>query len=199
MPTKIYFVRHGKVKNNSNIFYGRLPRVGLSKIGIAQIEESANYLKSKKITKIFSSNLLRTKQSAATLNFHLNCHDVSRTNLITEIDSYMEGKPFEFGKASRFDHYFSPLRKPGNESMVDIRNRMINFIYRIDKKYKNKSIAVVSHGDPLMILKASVSGLSMELASIRPEDGSYIKYGEIYLVQVIDDKIIIESVFTPNQ
>lgn len=198
METKIYFVRHGKVNNPHNILYGKLPRIKLSETGKEQIKESGNYLKDKKITKIFSSNLLRAKQSAEILSSILNCKDISRTNLITEISSYLEGKTFESGKISNFDHYFSPLRKPGDESMEKIRDRMIKFIYKVDKQYRNKSVAVVSHGDPLMILKANINGLPMKLASIRPGIDNYIKYGEVYLVTAINGKIQMESVFTPS-
>ena len=198
MVTNIYFVRHGRTTNKDNVFYGRIPRVGLSEIGREQVKCSANYLKSKHITKIFSSSLLRARQSAAIISKTLGCNNVSRSNLITEINSYMEGKPFEFGKASKFDHYFSPLRKPENETMTDIRDRMTRFVNLVVKKNKGKNVVIIAHGDPFMILKAELKGLPMELSSIRLGEGTYIKYGEIYLIQIENNKRIINSVFYPN-
>lgn len=196
--TNIYFVRHGKVHNPQNIFYGRLPRMRLAELGKEQIQESSTYFQNIPITKIYSSNLLRARQSAAILSESIGCDDLSRTNLITEIDSYMEGKPFEFGKASRFDHYFSPERKPENESMTEIRDRMLKFVKRSAKRHPDENIIAIGHGDTLMILRAYLQGLPMELNSIRPGLAGYVKYGEIYKISVDNDSVAFEEVFSPS-
>ena len=198
MITNIYFVRHGRTTNKDNVFYGRLPRVSLSELGREQVKCSANYLKSKNITKIISSSLLRARQSAAIISETIGCDKVSRSNLVTEINSYMEGMPFKFGKASKFDHYFSPLRKPENETMTDIRDRMIRFVNSVVKKNKGKNVVAIAHGDPFMILMAELKGLPMELSSIRLGEGTYVKYGEIYLIQIENNNRTINSVFYPN-
>lgn len=198
MATSIYFIRHGKVENKKNIFYGRLPRIGLSEDGRKQVREAARFLKNKNIKKIFSSNLLRARQSADILSTVIASKDISITNLITDIDSYMEGMPFEYGRSSKFDHYFSPLRKPKNETMEVILERMLKFIKKVEKKYPNQNIAAIAHGDPLMILKAHIEGLPMVLDSIRPGMDKYVRYGEIYLVGVNRQKIIIKNLFVPK-
>ena len=64
MKTIIYFVRHGKVYNPTDILYGRLPRFGLAEEGIQQIEQTATYLKQEAIDVLYSSPLLRAKQTA---------------------------------------------------------------------------------------------------------------------------------------
>lgn len=196
--TNIYFVRHGKVKNPMNIFYGRLPKMKLASLGEDQIKESAQYFQNIPISRIYSSNLLRARQSADILSECINCKNRSRTKLITEIHSHMEGKPFEFGKKSRFDHYFSPQRKAENESMTDIRDRMLKFIKNSSLKHPNQNIIAIGHGDTLMILRAHLLGLPMELDSIRPGLEKYVKYGEIYKISVDKNKISFEEVFKPN-
>lgn len=199
MITNIYLIRHGSIENTKNIFYGRLPKMRLSETGVRQMEKSARFLKNKNITKVFCSNLLRSKQSANIISKNINCKNISKSNLITEINSYMEGEPFSLFKSTRFDHYFSSLKKPSNESMDQIAERMLKFINFVAKKYKRKNIAVISHGDPIMILNAKISGLPMELDSIRTGKINYIKYGEIYLLAVDkNDSMNIKSVFQPS-
>lgn len=110
----------------------------------------------------------------------------------------MEGMPFEYGRPSRFDHYFSPLRKPNNETMEAVLERMLKFVRKMAKKYPGQSIAAIAHGDPLMILKSHIEGLPMNLDSIRPKKDKYAKNGEIFLVK-IDRKITIESLFIPKK
>jgi len=196
--TTVYFVRHGKVDNPENIFYGRLPGMKLAPTGREQIKESANYFNNVPISKIYSSNLLRARQSADIFSSEIGCHDISRTNLVTEINSYMEGKPFEFGKASRFDHYFSPNRKPENESMTDIRDRMLTFLNKMKRKHPSENVISIGHGDPLMILKAHLLRMPMILDSIRPGLKEYVKYGEIYKISIDKEDMVFDSVFCPS-
>ena len=50
--------------------------------------------------------------------------------------------------------------KPKNgESYVEIEKRMVNFLRKIDKKYKGKIILFVSHELPLLLLDCAVKGI----------------------------------------
>lgn len=199
MATKIYFIRHGAVRNPKGIFYGRLPRMTASDEGKMQIEQAAEYLMDKQISRVFASNLLRSRQGAVILRNKLNLPKMLQSQYITEVDSYMEGMLFNVGKLNRFDHYFSSLRKPENETMENVLERMRRFIQKVVKKFPGKSIAVVGHGDPIMILSASIKGLPMELDSIRTGKVRYIAHGEIYLVEVDGNgKLSVKSVFQPE-
>lgn len=196
--TKIFFVRHGKVHNKNNIFYGRLPRMSISNLGKKQIEMSSKFFSNIEIKRIYSSELLRAKQSADIIADNINCHNISRSKLILEIDSYMEGEPFEFGRLSRFDHYFSSLRKPTNESMEEVLERMLKFLKKIVSKYSGDNVIAIGHGDPLMILKAHLNGLPMVLDSIRVGADNYVKYGEVLCVSVRNCNYSIKSVYCPR-
>ena len=61
---KIYLLRHGEVHNPDKILYGRLPRYKLSKEGIQAIKKVGQKLKNKKINHIYTSPLLRARQTA---------------------------------------------------------------------------------------------------------------------------------------
>ncbi len=48
----------------------------------------------------------------------------------------------------------------GGESWNDIKKRLLSFIKEIDKKYKNKRILIVGHGDPLWLLEGMTKGMT---------------------------------------
>lgn len=64
MKTIIYFMRHGEVHNPDKILYGRLSRFRLSDVGKEGIHTIANELKEKGVDIIYSSPLLRARQTA---------------------------------------------------------------------------------------------------------------------------------------
>jgi len=67
MQTAISFVRHGEVYNPDNIFYGRLSGFRLSDNGNYQAVQAAETLNGSQLAAIFSSPLLRARQTAGEL------------------------------------------------------------------------------------------------------------------------------------
>jgi broad specificity phosphatase PhoE len=63
-PTSISFVRHGLVHNPQQILYGRLPRFRLSAEGQRQAQAAADYLRARPFAALFSSPMLRARQTA---------------------------------------------------------------------------------------------------------------------------------------
>src|SRR5947209_20583375 len=62
--TDIYVVRHAHVHNPHDILYGRLPRFRLSELGLEQARKVADFLSGRNIEAIYSSPLLRARQTA---------------------------------------------------------------------------------------------------------------------------------------
>jgi isoleucyl-tRNA synthetase len=57
---------------------------------------------------------------------------------------------------------------------------MLNFLREIDKKYKNKKILIVSHGDPLWLFWGALKGLTnQEFLDEMFVKKNYIKAGEL--------------------
>ena len=183
MITQIFFVRHGEINNPNKVWYGRLPGFGLSLHGKKQIAKTALFLSKNKIDAIYSSPLLRTKQSAVIisniLNLPINCSDD-----LLEIKSSMQGKTFAYilYRSTKLNIFASPKNKILGETIEDVAQRMKRFIAMIIKKNKRKNIVAVTHGDPIMIVKAQIKGLPIEINSIRPIKG-YIQPGEIYMAE----------------
>ena len=106
--TTISFVRHGEVYNPDKIFYGRLPRFGLSDLGREQAILAGDYLDASlpPVAGIFTSPLLRTRQTAALVKQRLNTSvPIQKTKPLLEVHTPYDGKPLTEMEARNWDLY----------------------------------------------------------------------------------------------
>lgn len=156
MSTKIYFVRHADVENPENLLYGRLTGFPLSRLGQVQAKELGDLFNSKSITAVYSSPQLRCRQTARSIALAHNL-PVLISRLIQEVDSSFDGiNKKEFENIEPALSNSTPLAEYPCESKEAIERRMLLFVGRVARHYKNCSIVAVSHGDPLVILKAKL-------------------------------------------
>lgn len=194
MMTKIYLLRHGEVHNPKQIVYARLPRFKLSKKGIEEITETALFLKDKNIKAIYSSPLLRARQTAEIIKSTLGIKQGGIVEQVSEVVTSLQG---ESNEKLQLDYYSPPILKKSDESMEQIAKRMLSAMEILAKHNHGKSITVISHGDPIMILQAYLTNLPLKIASLRI--GRYLQHGEVLLLQSEDDKNFkVKSVFTPH-
>ncbi len=194
--THIYLIRHGEVFNPHGIYYVRLPHFPLSERGKSELEQTAQFLKTKNISDIYTSPMLRAKQSARIMQEELKIPKIYVSKQIIEIRTSFQGKLFTDLDPVQSEVYQSPLRKKSDETIEQITRRMQKFITSLIKKYPNKHIVVVGHGDPIMSLIASVKKLPPKFQSIRT--GHYIQHGEVFLLTHDATHQSIKSVFTPS-
>ena len=155
--TTIYFLRHGEVYNPNDILYGRLPKFPLSERGRKQIEDTAKELKDKHINYLYTSPLLRTRQTAQIIGRVLKLRP-KLSELITEVNLIFEGVSLtEYREKIQPVLYSEKYVRKGQESVEEILKRMLQFLHIIIRKHPGKTIFVVSHGDPIMILRAFFS------------------------------------------
>src|SRR5438445_12774933 len=62
--TTIWLARHTEVRNPKQIFYGRLPRMGLSSEGARQADALADLFAARPLAAIYSSPMLRARKVA---------------------------------------------------------------------------------------------------------------------------------------
>lgn len=176
-PTTIYFLRHGEVENPKKILYGRLPGFGLSENGVRRIEEVARELKNKKIDHMYVSPMRRTIQTAGILVKELNLKPII-SRLLIETDDIHAGISLEIFKRDIQPHlYDDRFVKQGQESIASQVDRMMHFVKNMEIKHPGKTILAVSHGDPIMILKAKILGVPFTWEfkrSIYLQPGHYI-------------------------
>ncbi len=159
-----FLLRHGEAVSNKDQFVSSWPEKRLNPItekGQKQIKRIIPKLKQEKINLIFSSDLLRTKQTAQIVSSKLKIN----INFDKRIREYYTGI-FNNRTVKEWENYFKNQaekfvkRPPGGENRTDIKKRMASFIKDLEKKYKNKNILIVSHQDPLLILEGVLKSLS---------------------------------------
>lgn len=197
MTTTIYLIRHGEVHNPQGILYGRLSGYGLSAKGKNEIEQTAEFLNNTHIDLIFSSPLLRTKQTAEIIRSKLKLNKIYFSKSLLEVKTSYQGRFFAELSPDQSEAYFLP--QPTDETLEQVAKRLHLFKNHIIKNYRGKNIVAVSHGDPLMLFRAVESGLPIKFESIREEGGfSYMKHGEVLELSFSDHrKTRIESLFKP--
>jgi broad specificity phosphatase PhoE len=141
----IFLVRHTKYNNPNKIVPGRLP-LKLSKEGVEQANVLHNYFVNKNIAQIYSSPILRCKQTSEIiaggsipLKFDIR---------IAETLSANQGNK-EVGNWRK--EFYCNVSTLGGESPEDVQKRMIDF-WMTANFQPNKNYIICSHGDPLFFL-----------------------------------------------
>jgi len=173
--TTIYFLRHGEVHNPKKILYGRLPGFHLSCQGQKRIKNVAGQFTDKDINYLYSSPMLRARQTANILAERLKL-TIKISRLLNEVKLIFAGLPLEEFR-SRFqpDLYSQKNVTRGQESIEAISQRMSRFLNLIIRRHPGKKILVVSHGDPIVILRAKT--LSMDF-TWHYKKANYLQTGE---------------------
>ena len=91
------------------------------------------------------------------------------------------------GRAIREYHAFldaserwCEAKPEGGESWKDVRNRVGDFLYDIEKKHQGKTILIVSHNSPLRMMGAVCNGLTLSGTTFdHDEDGKRYENGEV--------------------
>lgn len=166
--TTLFFVRHAEVHNPRRVLYGRLARFSIGPAGWAQARAVAEYLSDKNLAAIYSSPLLRARQTAAAIAQHHPAAARHISTLLHEVGTSWQGTRF-----SEFPPGFSTYaarRGELDESLEQVRARMERFVDRARRRYAGQPVACVSHGDPITILRVALSGRPLTVEAIRGAD-----------------------------
>ena len=179
--TNRYFIlRHGLAKQNINGIVNSSPEENfpLTQKGKSQAKKAVLKLKKlldsscqsprrntgkEKLDIIFSSDLQRCKETAEIISNELGAKIIFSSELRDLNFGEYNGKSImQYRKDFPYDLSRFQKRLPGGESWNDCKKRMIKFIEKIEKKYQNKNILIISHGDPLWLLEGAMKGLTNE-------------------------------------
>jgi len=161
---KYFILRHGQAESNHQRIISCWPEkkpIKLTESGRKQIRDSIRILKKKGIHLIFSSDLLRTKETADIVSKELGVEVIFDERLREYNFGEFNGQPVEkfYKFVGEKINFFLKTPKSG-ENLKDVRKRMMNFILELEKKYQEKNILIVSHGYPLDILEGVGRGLN---------------------------------------
>ncbi len=183
--TVIYFLRHGEVENPGRILYGRLSGFRLSENGRKRIQDVVQELKGIKIDFLYTSPLLRARETGRIINQMLHLKP-KISSLLLETKLLPQGVSLEIFKKDIQPHmYEDKYVKLGQESIQSQGERMFKFVRLIQKLHSGKTVLTVSHGDPIMILKAKVSGIPFTWEFKR---SNYLQPGHFIILVCDGDK-----------
>lgn len=189
---KVYFLRHGESESNTlNILYNRGDKYGLTEKGVGQVKKILSELENIKVDKIYSSPLLRAKQTAQIVadNFNL---DFEITDSLSEFDV---GILNETGDESTFrreqeivDQWL--IRKNWDEKFEDgesyneIKERFFKLLELIRTK-EHENIILVSHGGLIQCVLPLISeNLEFEYCH-----KNLLKNAECAILEVEDNEV----------
>ena len=162
---KLYIVRHGEtISNASGITQGH-KNSKLSKQGEKQAELLANRLKNVKFDYIYSSDLLRAKQTTKSILKNRNC-PVKYVKALRERNMGMfSGRPMhEYREYIEKNNLYGKIHKRipnGGESIYSLQKRIIDFSEKIYKKHKNDTVLFSTHGGIKKFFLMHLNGIKL--------------------------------------
>jgi broad specificity phosphatase PhoE len=188
-----YFVlRHGESLRNVLKIASCWPekiKSPLTEKGIRQIKKAAKKLKKKKIDFIYSSDLLRTRQTAEIVGKEIGLKVKLDKRLREGNVGILNNKPIDEiarfwdkdGKLSSLEYFKKryKIAPDKGENYVQLERRMFSFFREMEKKYKGKNILIVSHQRPITLLDKAVHGHGLEKLVKTIMGKGEIKTGEV--------------------
>lgn len=164
-PKNTYFIqRHGEAETNvANTIscWPELRPIHLTEKGKTQVAEAAKKHKENGVEMIFSSDLVRTKESAEMILQELELPVVYDERLREINVGVFNGKSVE----EYHLNFPSQLAKftaaaEGGENLHDVRRRVVSFFKEIEAKYSGKKILIITHGDPYWMAQTAFQDLT---------------------------------------
>jgi len=162
--TVFHLLRHGE-RASGRVLAGRMPGIGLTERGRAELAAVADRMAGDDIAAIYSSPLQRTRESAEIVAARLGLPISFRDDLIELDFGEWTGKTFD---EIRTDPRWPPWNTrrsisaiPGGETMREVQRRVVEALLEIHQKHPDEAVVVVSHGD--VIRAALLFALGMPL------------------------------------
>ena len=165
--TVFHLLRHGEHGLLGRVLAGRMPGVGLTERGRAEIAAVAEHLAGEPIAAIYSSPLQRTRESAEIVAARLQLPIEFRDDVIELDFGEWTGSTFDSIRADPRWEAWRTQRSiaaiPGGESMRQVQRRAVDALLDINQRHPHQTVVVVSHGD--VIRSALLFALGMPLDS----------------------------------
>lgn len=158
-------MRHAEVHNPKDILYGRMPRFGLNQRGVRQSHAAARFLGAREVKAVYSSPMLRARQTAEIITGCLGTMKTRLTRDLIEVKTGYQGSSNEILKPGF--SFFDPLKDPDDETLEDVCHRMLRFVRRAARRHPGQTVVAVSHADPITILRVGLENLPVTVASTR--------------------------------
>ena len=160
-----HFLRHGEHGLLGKVLAGRMPGVGMTERGRAEIASQAERLAREKIAAIYASPLQRTRETAEIVSARLSLSIEFRDDLLELDFGEWTGATFDAIRADPRWQAWSTQRSlaaiPGGESMRAVQQRIVAAMIELNERHLHETIVLASHGD--VIRAALLYALGMPL------------------------------------
>lgn len=162
------FLRHGEAENNRLKIISSHPeknKYPLTIRGAKEVEELIPWFKKKNVDFIFSSDVLRAKETAQIIAGALGKKIIFDKRLREHNFGVYNGRTHKEWHSlfeNKIDQY--AIRPTGGENLKDVQKRTMDFLKAVDKKYKGKTVLVVSHANPIVAAASAYQGHTNEEA-----------------------------------
>jgi broad specificity phosphatase PhoE len=161
----LHLLRHGQHDLGGGVLAGRMPGVGLTERGRAEIAAASKQLAGENIAALYASPLQRTRESAELVSERLGLPIEFRDDLVELDFGEWTGATFDSIRADprwrSWSQHRSLSRIPGGETMRVVQFRAVEAILEIGERHRDAACVIVSHGD--VIRSALVFALGMPL------------------------------------
>lgn len=164
-PTKICLVRHGETAWNAEKRIQGHTDIGLAPAGLAQAEAAARCLSQRQVAALYSSDLLRARQTAAFIAAAQGLPVRLLPALRERCYGLFEGMTYDEACARHPAHYRAfELRDPdyafpeAGESLRQLHARVTGQLQRVAADHPGELVVLVTHGGVLDIVNRFVRG-----------------------------------------
>jgi probable phosphoglycerate mutase len=170
-PVTLHFVRHGQSTwNVAGRVQGQAPHVPLTPLGHRQAHAAAERLRGCGARHVFTSDLLRARQTAETIAQALGVAAVPVAALREQSLGSLEGRlaaeltaePVPEGED------ITSVRWGGGESIADVHRRVGAFLHELLASPPGRSIVLVAHEGIIQVASACLRGLGPQQTGWRP-------------------------------
>jgi probable phosphoglycerate mutase len=166
--TIFHLLRHGEPTVFGRI-NGRLPGVGLSAKGRAEIAAVATRLAEEQIEAVYSSPLQRTQETAEILSERLGLRVGFRDDVIELDFGEWTGLTADQIRKDERWQLWSNCRSiasiPGGESWRQVQDRVVGALFDLQRAHPGESVVIVSHGDVIRAALLFALGMSLDFYS----------------------------------
>lgn len=164
---RLYLIRHAVTAETGTVLTGRLPGVPLSTEGIDMAATLAENFTKLPVAALYSSPILRCKQTAAPLSRVWKLPVTIATGFVEADYGQWSGRKLSSLrklKAWQGLHVApSRFRFPDGESLGEVQARAVAAVEKLAAHHPKQSVAVVSHSDVIRCVVAHYLGTPLDL------------------------------------
>jgi broad specificity phosphatase PhoE len=161
-----HFLRHGEHGLLGKVLAGRMPGVGMTERGRAEIASQAERLAREKIAAIYASPLQRTRETAEIVSARLSLSIEFRDDLLELDFGEWTGATFDSIRADPRWQAWSTQRSlaviPGGESMRAVQQRIVAAMIELNERHLHETVMLASHGDVIRCALLFALGMPLD-------------------------------------